>query len=916
LVDIEIFAEAASRAWQSDDPAASERAAALYGGDLLLEDPYEDWAASRREGLRASYVSLLNRLAGLHERQGHLSLAIAALERIVVADPADEAAHVALMRLHAQSGNRHLALGQYARLQVILDRELGASPEQTTEQLAQAIREGRIETISAPPTFPPPAPRPSPNVASITPSARLPGPYDDLVGRERELAELDRLLATARLVTLTGAGGIGKTRLAVEAARAFSTHSPDGVAFVDFAPLRDPSLVLPTIARALGIDEAGNRPINELIATTVGDRSLLLVLDNIEHLVAATPDVGALLSSCPHLTILTTSRVRLRLRSEQEYPVLPLSLPDSASSSQAVSLSELSHVPAIELFTRRAQTSRPGFVLNDENVDDVAEICRRLDGLPLPIELAAAQVRVLTVAQLLRRLERPLDVLGTTAPDVPTRQRTLRATIAWSHDLLSTGEQILFRRLSVFAGSWSLEGTEAIANINGDTTIEPVETLGRLIDHSLVETRLGANRDELRYSMLQTLREFATERLQAAGELVATEHALESFLLDLVERAELGLHGPQQSEWLDRLDAEHDNIRAVLGRDLQRESSELALRLTVRLWRFWLMRGYPGEGRMWLERALAPPANAPAVLRAGARHGLGHLAIDLGNYLEADAHFRASHDLCLEVGDRGCRADALSGLGVVALNRQKYSEAQALLDEAYEIRRELDDKNGIAWSLYYLGIVAREWGNNGQAEDLFREALAMWREQGNAERIGHVLVGLAVVSRFQGDLKTARPLIEEGLSVLEGIGHRYGVAVAHMQFGHVARLEGDALQALHHYVDSLFLAKDLGANEVAVEDIEFVACVATTLGQAVRAGRLFGAAAALRSAFELPPHMDSEVVALEQHMAAAERAAMNDWAGAWSEGQVMSLEQAIAEARELLSSQSEVAAGASGAKPK
>jgi predicted ATPase/DNA-binding SARP family transcriptional activator len=914
VVDVEVFTEAASLAWHSGDPATAERAVELYTGDLLPDDPYEEWAAARREGLRASYLTVLTRLAGLHEERGELPQAIAVHDRILRTEPLDEAAHAGIIRLYAQTGNPQRALAHYARMQTLLDRELGTAPEPTTQALAAAIRAGHVAPAPADVT-PLSATRP-PVRATIAPGARLPVPVDALVGREREVAELDRLLATARLVTLTGPGGIGKTRLAQETARAVSARFPDGVAFVDLAPLRDPSFVLPTIARALGVDETGARPITELVTAAVGERRLLLVLDNFEQLAAAAADLAGILDACTGMTVLTTSRVRLRLRREQEYPVLPLALPERVAHRDAASLADLSQVAAIALFARRARAARPGFTVTEQNIDAVVAICRRLDGLPLAIELAAAQVRVLAPAQLLQRLDRPLDVLGTTTQDVPARQQTLRNAIAWSYDLLTTAEQSLFRRLSVFVGGWSLDGAAAIATVTDDPhPIDVVETLGGLIDQSLVETRPGADDAELRYAMLGTIRQFAAEQLQVAGELLATEYALESFLLDLGERAELGLHGPEQSKWLDRLDIEHDNIRAVLGWDLQRESSELALRLTVCLWRFWLMRGYPGEGRMWLERAIAGGTNASAALRAGAQHGLGHLAIDLGNYIGAEAHFKASLELCPEIEDRRCRADALSGLGVVALNRQKYSEAQALLDEAHAIRRELDDKNGIAWSLYYLGIVAREWGNYGQAENLFAEALAMWRELGNPERIGHVLVGLAVVSRFEGNLKTARPLIEEGLSVLEGIGHRYGVAVAHMQFGHVARLEGDTLQALHHYVDSLVLAKDLGANEVAVEDIEFVACVATTLGQAVRAGRLFGAAAAFRSAFELPPHMDSEVVALEQHMVAAQRAAMNDWSGAWSEGQVMSFEQAIAEARALLSTQSEVAASTSGAEP-
>ena len=450
VVDIEVFGEAVSRAWQSGDPASADHAAGLYTGDLLPDDPYEDWAAARREGLRASYLTLLTRLARLHEERGELPQALAVHERILRTDPLDEATHAGLMRLHARMGHPQLALGHYARLRSLLERELGTPPDPATQTLAATIRAGGIspdQRSDEPPTVS----LPVPSAAAIAPSGRLPAPLDALVGREREVAELDRLLGTARLVTLTGPGGIGKTRLAQEVARASSARFPDGVAFVDLAPLRDPSFVLPTIARAVGVDESGNRPISELLAASVGERRLLLVLDNFEHLTAAGLDIAELLASCSQVTMLTTSRMCLRLRGEQEYPVLPLALPETTANREGATLAELSHVAAIELFARRAIAARPGFALSEQTIDPVVAICRRLDGLPLAIELAAAQMRMLAPAQLLQRLERPLDVLGTTMQDVPDRQRTLRTTIAWSHDLLTSQEQTLFRRLSVFA---------------------------------------------------------------------------------------------------------------------------------------------------------------------------------------------------------------------------------------------------------------------------------------------------------------------------------------------------------------------------------------------------------------------------------------------------------------------------------
>jgi tetratricopeptide (TPR) repeat protein len=298
-------------------------------------------------------------------------------------------------------------------------------------------------------------------------------------------------------------------------------------------------------------------------------------------------------------------------------------------------------------------------------------------------------------------------------------------------------------------------------------------------------------------------------------------------------------------------------------------------------------------------------------VHAKARQGLGHLAFDLGNYVEARTQFEASLTVYRQVNDRRGLAESLSGLGVVALNRQEFAEARALLEEGLAIRREIGDEYGIAWSLYYLGITARERGDYAPAADLLKESLAMWREQGNSGRIGHTLVALGMVSRSEGDPKSARPLIEEGLSVLDNIGYLFGAALARMQLGHVARLEGDDRQAIRHYADSLSRAWDLGANEMAVENVEFLACVATALGQPIRAGRLFGAATALRSALNLPPPMDSEIGALEKHKAEAKRMALSAWTRAWSNGQAMSLEEAIAEARELLTSESDSSVGTS-----
>ena len=423
------------------------------------------------------------------------------------------------------------------------------------------------------------------------------------------MTELERLLGSARLVTLTGPGGTGKTRLAQEVARGNDQRFPDGVAFVELAPIRDQALVLLTIARALGVEETGDTPIVNLLAAAIGDKRLLLVLDNLEHVAAAAADLAALLASCPGLALLTTSRMRLRLRGEHEYPVAPLALPPVTTPGTSTMTTAIEQTPAVALFLNRAREARPGFALTLDNLEAVVAVCRRLDGLPLAIELAAARIRVLAPDQLRRRLEHSLDVLGTTAHDVPDRQRTLRDTLAWSHELLTPGEQVLFRRLSVFVGGWTMEAAETVASTAGNESAT-LETLARLIDQSLVTMRGEDDDAESRFTMLETIREFAAEQLAMSDEAELVERAFEEFLIARAEVAEEGLKGPDQRLWLDRLEAEHDNLRAALGRAVERKDGEVALRLALRLWQFWWTHGYWREGRDWLERTLAVAGSA------------------------------------------------------------------------------------------------------------------------------------------------------------------------------------------------------------------------------------------------------------------------------------------------------------------
>ena len=819
-------------------------------------------------------------------------------------EPATFGARLRGYRIAAALSQEELAERSGLSARGISDLERGARREprlETVRMLGEALRLDPADLdhllraarpAAFGPTGPPPAAGTAPASARPLGPARLPTPPTTLIGREEDLARAERLLAGGtRLLTLTGPGGVGKTRLALELGRRLEAAG-ELVALVELASVRDAESVPPAVLAAAGVAAGeGQPPIAALAAATTG-RGLLLLLDNLEQVAGVAPWIATLLAGCPGVRAVATSRLPLRIGAERELSLPPLALPGPEAAEATVA-----HAPAVALFVERA-AARAGYELTAADAPSVVAICRRLDGLPLAIELAAAWTRVLPPPALLARLEsRPLDLVGGWA-DAPARHQSLRETIAWSHDLLAPDEQRLFRRLALCAGGFTLDGAEAVANPRLDLGRDVVDGLGSLVDDSLVYRRPGdgPDRGEPRFAMLQTIREYALEQLEASGESAATWQALRSHLLALAERAEPHLEGAEPARWLDALEADHDNLRVVLADAVRRDDADLALGLAIRLWRFWLTRGHEGEGRVWLERALAAGGGGPRDLRVRARQSLGHLAFDLGDYGEAEVHFNASLALCRAAGDRRGEAESLSGLAVVALNRLQYAEAGALLEEALALARELGDAPGVAAALYLLAIVARERGEQAAAGPLFEEALGMWRAQGNTARVGQTLLGLGMVRRFEEDAPAARRLIEEARTILEQVGYRYWVAATSMQLGHVARLEGDERRAARHYADSLARAGELGANEMAVEDVEFLACVLTSLGDPLRAARLFGAGAAMRVAHALPPPMATETVILDRHLALAREAAGDDWDAAWAAGRALDPERATAEA--------------------
>jgi predicted ATPase/class 3 adenylate cyclase len=603
-------------------------------------------------------------------------------------------------------------------------------------------------------------------------ATNLPVLTTPFLGRERELKDVCALLrhSETRLVTLTGPGGIGKTRVALQAAAEVLNEFSRGVYLVRLAAVRDPRLVLATLAQTLGVREGGGRSLRETLTEFLAEEHRLVLLDNFEQLLAGAPVLSELLSACPSLNLLVTSRAPLRLSGEQEYPVPPLLLPDREHPPEPRLLSQFE---AVALFVARARAVRPDFSLTEVNAWPIAEICHRLDGLPLAIELAAARSKVLPPQAILGRLEQNLDLLSGGPCDLPARQRTLRATIDWSYELLQREEQRLFARLSVFIGRLTLDAVQAVCN--ADLGIDVLEGLTRLVNDNLLrqeETPEG----EPRFLMLETLHEYARERLEENGEAGAMRRRHADYFLELAERAEPELRADQQVLWLDRLEREHDNLRAALEWTGEAGETELQLRLAFALRSFWRVRGYLSEGRLWLEEALVDSGDQPAGLRARAMNGAAVLAFRQGDFEPAKRLATESLNALRDLGDKSGAARALHVLASVALGERDYEGATALLRDSEVLARELADKALLATTIVDLGDVALNEGAYERATELFAESLELFRELGDRDGMAIALFDLGSAALHRGRLEQASGLLEEALRLFSELGYREGVA--------------------------------------------------------------------------------------------------------------------------------------------
>ena len=895
------------------------------------------WIDRRQAELLDLRVRALELLSAAAAAEGDWPAAAAAAEEVIDAEPFRESAHLLLLAAHAGAGNRAEALRSFERARRLLADELGTGPSAPLQAAYVALLADELSAMAPPASAGAgaggaPAPGPDTGVAPALPS--LPSPLTSFVGRAGAIAEVTRLLSTTRLLSITGTGGMGKTRLALRIAAAEAAGGGRAAALVELGPLSDPGLVAHQVLAALGLGEQRGRSPVETVTDHLGARRVLLVLDNCEQVLEGAAAVaGALLGACPELRILATTREPLKVAGETVWRVPTLSVPRQ-SEAAGLSLAELGEYEAVRLFLDRARAVRPDLDVGDADVPALASLVRRLDGIPLALELAAGRVAMLSVAELAERLDDLFRLLAGGSRSAPERHQTLRAAIDWTYDALAPDEAAAFARLSVFASSFTLDAAEEVVAGDGVDRADVLGLVSSLVDKSMVVAEHG--RDVTRYRLLETMRRYGLERLAEDPPAAAARHdAHQRWAAGLAGRAEQELRGPEQGRWLTIVEEALDDVRAALTWGADRpgtETAAVALGVAASLERFWEVRGYLSEGRGWLEALLAAGTGAPpgvqakalrsaAILaqrqgdydraralhteglrlagevgddraRAAAVHGLGNLAALQGDFAAARPLYEQVLAIGRDLGDDNVVAAALTNLGTVAHNQADFEEARAAFEESLDVRRGMGDRHGIAMITGNLAYLAFQQGDHTSARALYGQSLDLQRELGDRPGIANSLGNLGYLALSEGDLAGASALLEESLALATELGDKYWTALSLLRLAKVARAEGDHERASTLDARALTLASGMGAKRALAEWLEGLARTAVAQSAFRRAVVLLGAAEAVRDELgaPIPP---TERPGRDADLAAATAALGDDAQVAWEEGRAMPFEDAV-----------------------
>jgi predicted ATPase/DNA-binding SARP family transcriptional activator len=871
----------------------------LYKGEFLQGFSvfdcrgFEDWSVRERERIHHLAVDGLSELVTFEIDEKEYQPGMAHAARLLDLDPLMESAHRQMMLLLALSGQCSAALRQYETCQKLLREDLSVEPDMETRDLHNYIRAGKLGAREEPGFIP--------LKTTDTRSHNLPVQLTSFIGREREMGEIKKLLASTHLLTLTGIGGTGKTRLALQVSADLIAEFPGGVWLVELAPLRDPAQVEQTVASVLAVRAVPERSLSDLLVEDVREKHLLLILDNCEHVVEVCAQLAnLLLRNAPGIKIMATSRVHLNLEGEVNYPVPPLALPDPKRTIPALALAQYE---AVRLFIERATAMQPSFTVTNENATAVAQICTHLDGIPLALELAAARIRLLSPDQISARLGDRFNLLtGGNRATLP-RQQTLRAAMDWSYDLLSEAEQILFRRLAVFAGSFSLEAVETICAdeigrvlpTSGISTHQVLDLLCAMVDHSLASVQ-GRNGENC-YFLLETVREYAFEKLQTSGELPALQDQHLAYYLKFAMQGEF-YTWIGESAWMGRFEIEYDNLRIAMERALA-TNLESAILLEKSLMLFVGRTNRYREAYNWSLRILNLTENWPtSKMRAMALWIAGDRFAILREYQQGQALVETSLEMARKLGDKIQMRYSLLSLAYMNWQQRNWKQEQNYAEQALAIAEELGDKFGIQDALYELGESISLSGDNQTGCMYLEQSLEIARQENIPNGIAMVLQSLARLARLEGDNTKAIALYTESAQIKKQMGHRAAFADILYHMGTIALHEGDAIKARAQFDESGVIFNELPSVLGQYEYIVGIAGVTSLIGQVECAARLFGTAEALEERFNIEMCASCHQVFDPLIAAVRERLGEGNFNSAWAEGRKLTLEQALELARQ------------------